>query len=77
VATACAREFRLASRPAGLGTRLRGRAAVDVARRIGAQSDWSFTSVGNERSQAEMRRLGLRFVRYFDHPADTCASLDR
>ena len=45
-----------------------GRAAVDVARRIGAQSVWSFTSVGNERSQAVMRRLGLRFVRYFDHP---------
>ena len=45
-----------------------GRAAVDVARRIGAQSVWSFTSVGNERSQAVMRRLGLSFVRYFDHP---------
>jgi Acetyltransferase (GNAT) domain len=45
-----------------------GRAAVEVARRIGAQSVWSFTSVGNERSQAVMRRLGLRFVRYFDHP---------
>ena len=45
-----------------------GRAAVDVARRIGAQSVWSFTSVGNERSQAVMRRLGMRFVRYFDHP---------
>ena len=39
-----------------------GRAAVDVARRIGAQSVWSFTSVGNERSQAVMRRLGLSFV---------------
>ena len=45
-----------------------GRAAVDVARRIGAQSVWSFTAVGNERSQAVMRRLGLSFVRYFDHP---------
>jgi RimJ/RimL family protein N-acetyltransferase len=45
-----------------------GRAAVDVARRIGAQSVWSFTSVGNERSQAVMRRLGLSRVRYFDHP---------
>jgi len=45
-----------------------GRAAADVARRIGAQSVWSFTSVGNERSQAVMRRLGLSFVRYFDHP---------
>ena len=45
-----------------------GRAAVDVASRIGAESVWSFTSVGNERSQAVMRRLGLRFVRYFDHP---------
>jgi RimJ/RimL family protein N-acetyltransferase len=45
-----------------------GRAAVDVARRIGALSVWSFTSVGNERSQAVMRRLGLSFVRYFDHP---------
>jgi RimJ/RimL family protein N-acetyltransferase len=44
------------------------RAAVDVARRIGAQSVWSFTSVGNERSEAVMRRLGLSFVRYFDHP---------
>jgi len=37
-------------------------------RRIGAQSVWSFTAVGNERSQAVMRRLGLSFVRYFDHP---------
>ena len=45
-----------------------GRAAIDVARRIGARSIWSFTSVGNQRSQAVMRRLGLGFVRYFDHP---------
>ena len=45
-----------------------GQAAVDVARRVGAQSVWSFTAVGNERSQAVMRRLGLSFVRYFDHP---------
>jgi len=45
-----------------------GRAAVDLARRIGAQSVWSFTAVGNQRSQAVMRRLGLSFVRYFDHP---------
>jgi RimJ/RimL family protein N-acetyltransferase len=28
-----------------------GRSAVDVARRIGAQSVWSFTSVGNERGE--------------------------
>ena len=45
-----------------------GRAAVDVARRIGAQSVWSFTSVGNERSQAVIRRLGLSLIRFFDHP---------
>ncbi len=45
-----------------------GRAAIDVARRIGARSIWSFTAVGNQRSQAVMRRLGLRFVRNFDHP---------
>jgi len=45
-----------------------GRAAIDVARRIGARSVWSFTTVGNERSQAVMRRLGLSFVRSFDHP---------
>ena len=45
-----------------------GRAAIDVARRIGARSIWSFTSVGNQRSQAVMRRLGLHFVRNFDHP---------
>jgi RimJ/RimL family protein N-acetyltransferase len=45
-----------------------GQAAIDVARRIDARSIWSFTSVGNQRSQAVMRRLGLRFVRNFDHP---------
>ena len=45
-----------------------GRAAIDIARRIDARSIWSFTSVGNQRSQAVMRRLGLRFVRNFDHP---------
>lgn len=45
-----------------------GRAAIDVARQAEAMSVWSFTSVGNERSQAVMRRLGLRFVRDFDHP---------
>ena len=45
-----------------------GRAAIDVARQVEAQSVWSFTSVGNERSRAVMRRLGLRLVRYFDHP---------
>jgi RimJ/RimL family protein N-acetyltransferase len=45
-----------------------GRAAVDVARRIGVPSVWSFTSLGNHRSQAVMRRLGLGFVRNFDHP---------
>ena len=45
-----------------------GRAAIDVARRIGARSIWSFTAVGNQRSQAVMRRLGLRFVRNLDHP---------
>ena len=45
-----------------------GRAAIDVAHRVGARSVWSFTAVGNERSQAVMQRLGLRFVRYFDHP---------
>lgn len=45
-----------------------GQAAVDVARRINARSVWSFTSVDNQRSQAVMRRLGLSFVRNFDHP---------
>ena len=45
-----------------------GRAAIDVARKIGARSVWSFTTVGNARSQAVMQRLGLSFVRYFDHP---------
>lgn len=45
-----------------------GGAAIDVARQVGADSVWSFTAVGNERSQAVMRRLGLTFVRTFDHP---------
>jgi RimJ/RimL family protein N-acetyltransferase len=42
--------------------------ATEAGRAAVAQSVWSFTSVGNERSQAVMRRLGLSFVRYFDHP---------
>jgi RimJ/RimL family protein N-acetyltransferase len=46
-----------------------GRAAIDVARRIDARSIWSFTAVGNQRSQAVMRRLGLALVRNFDHPS--------
>ena len=41
---------------------------MEVARQVGALVVWSFTSVGNERSQAVMQRLGLSFVRYFDHP---------
>lgn len=45
-----------------------GRVAIDVARRIDARSIWSFTSAGNQRSQAVMQRLGLTFVRNFDHP---------
>ena len=45
-----------------------GRAAIDVARQIEARSIWSFTSADNQRSQAVMRRLGLGFVRNFDHP---------
>ena len=52
----------------GVPASLAGLAAIDVARRIEARSVWSFTSVGNQRSQAVMRRLGLGFVRNFDHP---------
>jgi RimJ/RimL family protein N-acetyltransferase len=45
------------------------RAALDVAfAGIGLKEIWSMTAVLNEPSQAVMRRLGLTFSAFFEHP---------
>jgi RimJ/RimL family protein N-acetyltransferase len=43
--------------------------AMQVAGQAGLREVWSITAVSNLRSQAVMRRIGLREHRLFDHPA--------
>lgn len=45
------------------------RAALRVAAEAGLPEVWSMTAVSNLRSQAVMRRIGLREYGFFDHPA--------
>ena len=43
--------------------------ALEAAEQAGLQEVWSITAVSNLRSQAVMRRIGLREHGRFDHPA--------